>query len=66
MKQLNKHAQQICVGILIDDKLNWKDHTELVRNKISSGLYAINSSKHILSLEHLKILYYTLVYPHIT
>ena len=68
MKQLKKHAQQFFLGILIDDKLNWKDHTELnlVRNKISSGLYAINSSKHILSLEHLKSLYYTLVHPHIT
>ena len=38
----NETVEKTCtaklLGILIDDKLNWKDHTTLVQNKISSGL----------------------------
>ena len=33
--------------------------------KISSGLYAINSAKHTLSNENLKILYYSLIHPYL-
>jgi hypothetical protein len=51
---------------MIDEKLNWKDHIKYCKNKLSSGLYAINSSKHILSREHLRSLYYTLIHPHLT
>ena len=54
------------LGIMIDDKLNWHKHIDYCKNKISSGLYALNISKHILSLQHLKCLYHTLVHPHIT
>ena len=33
------------LGIFIDDQLNWKTHIDYVRNKLSSGLYALNISK---------------------
>ena len=54
------------LGIMIDDKLNWNVHIKHCKNKLSSGLYALNSSKHILSHEHLKSLYYTLIHSHLT
>ena len=53
------------LGIIIDDKLSWNAHIDYCKNKLSSGLYAINSAKHILSPKHLKSLYYTLIHPHI-
>ena len=53
-------------GIIIDDKLSWNAHIYYCKNKLSSGLYAINSAKHILSPKHLKSLYYTLIHPHLT
>ena len=54
------------LGIIIDDKLSWNAHIDYCRNKLSSGLYAINSAKHILSPKHLKSLCYTLIHPHLT
>ena len=54
------------LGINIDNKLNWRDHTHFVKNKLSSGLYLLNSAKHLLTSEHLKSLYYTLLHPYLT
>ena len=56
------------LGIIIDDKLSWNAHIHVYycKNKLSSGLHAINSAKHILSPKHLKSLYYTLIHPHLT
>ena len=54
------------LGIIIDDQLSWNAHIDYCKNKLSSGFYAINSAKHILSPKHLKSLYYTLIHPHLT
>ena len=32
------------LGIIIDDKLSWNAHIDYCKNKLSSGLYAINSA----------------------
>jgi hypothetical protein len=53
------------LGIIIDDCLNWSEHINFTRKKISSGLYALNASKHILPQQHLKTLYYTLIHPYL-
>ena len=49
----------------IDSKLEWHEHIKFIQNKLSSGLYAINKVKHLLSNSHLLTLYYSLIYPHI-
>ena len=54
------------LGIHIDSNLNWSKHIQHCRNKMSSGLYALKSVKHILSRKHLKSLYYTLINPYIS
>ena len=54
------------LGINIDNKLSWQDHTHFVKNKLSSGLYLLNSAKHLLTSEHLKSLYNTLLHPYLT
>ncbi len=53
------------LGVFIDNKFSWCKHTEHCGKKMSSGIYAINMSKHILSTKHLKTLYYSLVHPYI-
>ena len=53
------------LGLYIDEKLSWEYHIEHCKSKVSKGVYAINSSKHILSQRHLKILYYSLIHPHL-
>ena len=54
------------LGIIIDDKLNWHDHIDHCRRKISNGLYAMNINKNILSCNNLRLLYFSLVHPHLT
>jgi len=54
------------LGINLDNKLDWHVHTNYVKNKLSSGLYLLNSAKNILRTEHLKMLYYTLLHPYLT
>ncbi len=45
----------------IDEYMSWQDHINHCKCKVSSGLYALNSSKHILSSNHMQIMYYSLI-----
>lgn len=62
LKQVNSTK---FLGLHIDDCLKWDKHIEHCRKKISSGIYAMNVSKHILSSDNLKILYNSLVLPYL-
>ena len=63
-EQLERVSHTKLLGLHIDEHLQWNRHIyHTAQNKISSGLYAINSAKHILSKENLKILYYNLIHP---
>jgi len=53
------------LGIYIDEHLTWESHIKYCMKKISSGTYAINMSKHVLSRSHLLLLYYSLVQPYL-
>ena len=53
------------LGVWIDDQLNWKKHLEMVHKKISKASYIITKIRHYVDLSTLKILYYSLVFPHI-
>ena len=65
----NEHLERVnstkFLGIHIDSHLTWQDHIEHCRSKLSSGIY-INKSKHFLNKNHLRILYYSLIHPHLT
>ncbi len=53
------------LGMHIDNRLNWSKHTQICRNKISSGLYALRNVRHLIPRSHLKSLYYTLIHPYL-
>ena len=53
------------LGVYFDENFTWEYHVDHCRKKMLQGTFAINSSKHILNEKHLKILYYSLVYPYI-
>jgi hypothetical protein len=53
------------LGMIIDENLTWQEHINYCSNKMSSGLYALNSSKHLLTKEHLKTLYYSLTHSYL-
>ena len=54
------------LGIIIDDKLTWKDHITYVSKKISKGLGVIRKARKCLNSETLLSLYYSFVYPYLT
>ena len=53
------------LGIHIDSKLQWHEYINHVKKKISSGLYALNTSKYVLQQTHMKTLYYSLIHPYL-
>ncbi len=54
------------LGIHIDDELQWDKHIQFLSCKLSSGAYAINAVKRILSRYNLKQLYYSLFHSHLS
>ena len=54
------------LGINIDEHLDWQVQINACRNKISSGIYALNSLKNILPTQQLQSIYYSLVHSHLS
>ena len=53
------------LGIIIDDKLNCKNHVQNLCYKNSNGSWAIANIKHFVDTKTLLIIYYSLIYPHL-
>ena len=53
------------LGVIIDEKLTWKDHISLVRSKLAKtvGIYRV---RHLLNRSALFILYCSLFLPYLT
>ena len=54
------------LGHLIDDKLSWQHHLTLVKNKISSSIFALSHTKNILPYFARKCVYNSLISSHLT
>lgn len=50
------------LGINMDKNLNWKQHIEILVNKLSSFRFALNVLKNSVSLETLKTVYYAYIH----
>ena len=53
------------LGVYIDDKLFWDKHIDHCMKKVANGLYGTNLAKHLLSCNHLKLIYYSVVHPYL-
>ena len=53
------------LGVIIDDRLNWKPHVAMVRSKMAKGCWAISRLRKFVSSNVLIKVYYGLVYSHI-
>ena len=54
------------LGVVIDDKLTWKDHILHVSKKVSKGLGIILKARKCLNNNTLLSLYYSFIYPYLT
>ena len=53
------------LGVTLDKNLNWKKLLETVKSKVSRGCYIISKLRHYTNLNTLKVIYYSLIYPHL-
>ena len=53
------------LGVIIDNKLKWKDHISFVGRKVACGIGVIIKARKVLRNESLKCLYYSFIYPYI-
>lgn len=47
------------LGLQIDNKLNWKSHVEYILPKLSSAIFVIRSLSYFMSLETLRMVYFS-------
>ena len=54
------------LGVVIDNKLNWKEHVSLISGKISRSIGVIIKAKHSLNKDALMTLYNSFIYPYLS
>ena len=52
------------LGVIIDNKLSWKDHISFVCRKVARGIGVIIKVRKVLCNESLKCFYYSFIYPY--
>ena len=53
------------LGVVIDEHLNWKSHTDKIANKISKNIGVLNQLKHYLPMQTLRTLYCSMIQTHL-
>ena len=54
------------LGIIVDEHLEWNEHINLCKRKISSGNYVLKSLKNTLSTSLLTTIYYSMIHPYLS
>ena len=63
---LNRVHEIKFLGVVFSDDLKWKKHVDMVVNKVSKIVGILYRVGHILDADKLKLLYHTLLEPHLT
>ena len=53
------------LGVILEQDLNWKKHTEYIAKKIAKSVGIISRARQILSPDVLKQLYFSFLYPYL-
>ena len=62
---INRVHENKFLGVIIDDKLSWKQHIIHVKHKVSRSIAVINKAKLVLDYKSLHTLYCSLVLPYL-
>ncbi len=54
------------LGVVIDQKLTWKQHIEYIKGKISKSLAILYKSRNVLNSKALHLIYNSLIVPYIS
>ena len=54
------------LGVVMDIKLNWKDHIAMVKSKLSKSMAIMHKLKHLLDGRSGTVLYFSLFLPYLS
>ena len=63
---LHKATKTKFLGVVIDEKLTFKDHIDYIRKKISKNIGIISKAKQYFDVHTQKTLYYTFIFPYLS
>ncbi len=55
-----------CLGVTLNEKLNWKHHIDMIIKKVNAGIAVIKRMKNYVPQEFLQIVYNALIQPILT
>ena len=64
-EKINRVNCTTCLGVVIDDKLNWKSHILSIRSKLSKCCAIMYRASSLINKHCMHILYYSLFMPYI-
>ena len=64
-KTLEQKSSSKMLGVVIDDKLRWTEHITYINAKISRASGVIHKFSKILQTETLRLIYYSIIQPHL-
>ena len=54
------------LGVMVDEHLNWKDHINIIENKLSKNLGLLHKAKQFLNAKAMKSLYFSFIHSYLT
>ena len=63
--EIKREQSQKFLGVLVDENLNWKNHIDLLLNKISKSIGVLYKATKILNFRCLKNIYFALIHSYI-
>ena len=54
------------LGVMVDEHLNWKDHINVIENKLSKNLGLLHKAKQFLNAKAMKSLYFSFIHSYLT
>ena len=63
--EIERVSENKFLGVIIDEKITWKQHIKYVQSKLSRSISVLGKSKHILDYKSLRILYCSMVLPYL-
>ena len=65
MEKLLEDVQPIYLGLIINDKLDWKSHVNYICKKVSKACGILSKLRHCINLDTLRTVYYALGYSYL-
>ena len=63
--EIDKVCNTKFLGIVLDDRLNWKEHIQYIKNKTNKAIGIFKKLRPYINISTMVSLYYSFIYPHL-